>query len=369
MTPTQESNTPVACTIVANNYLAYARVLAESFLRCNPDGRFITLIVDEPHDDVAYDEEPFEVVFCRDLGFESWPHMAFRYSILELSTAVKPLFLSTLLARSDVGGVCYFDPDIEIFAPLDDLYGALASSNIVLTPHILSPITDAKTPGELNFLQSGTYNLGFIGVRDTAEARRFLAWWDERLRINCVHEIERGLFVDQKWCDLAPALFEGVLVLRDSAYNVAYWNLQERTLESTDDGWLVDGEPLRFFHFSGIDHSNVEAISKYQDRYTLKDLPHLRILFESYGDKLVSRDHASVKEIPYDVRQVRRRCLDSRGRSSHLQRADRDGERSRRWVAGALLGRGRFSEVASRAVPQRRTAEPDGPAEGGAGPI
>ena len=290
---------PVACTIVANNYLAYARVLAESFLRHNPGGRFVTLIVDEPHESIRYDREPFEVVFCRDLGFESWQDMAFRYSILELSTAVKPLFLSTLLARHDVDGVCYFDPDIEIFSPLEELYGVLSRSNVVLTPHILQPIADGKTPGELNFLQSGTYNLGFVGVRDSQETLRFLGWWDERLRVNCVHEIEKGLFVDQKWCDLAPALFEGVTVLRDSAYNVAYWNLQERKLERSGSDWTVDRGPLRFFHFSGVDQSNVDAISKYQDRYTLDDLPHLRELFESYGQQLEDHEHLSIKQTPY----------------------------------------------------------------------
>jgi hypothetical protein len=35
-----------ACTIVARNYLAFARVLAESFLAIHPDSSFTTLVVD-----------------------------------------------------------------------------------------------------------------------------------------------------------------------------------------------------------------------------------------------------------------------------------------------------------------------------------
>jgi len=35
-----------ACTIVSRNYLSHARILAESFARHEPDGRFYLLVVD-----------------------------------------------------------------------------------------------------------------------------------------------------------------------------------------------------------------------------------------------------------------------------------------------------------------------------------
>ena len=34
-----------------------------------------------------------------------------------------------------------------------------------------------------------------------------------------------GVYTDQRWCDLVPALFDGVKVLRDPGLNVASWNL------------------------------------------------------------------------------------------------------------------------------------------------
>src|SRR4029078_926725 len=93
---TQLVYSPVACTIVANNYLAYARVLAESFLAQHPDGAFHVLIVDRRILGQSCEDEPFTCWFAEELGIPGFLHLAFRYSILELSTAVKPWFLRHL---------------------------------------------------------------------------------------------------------------------------------------------------------------------------------------------------------------------------------------------------------------------------------
>ena len=76
-----------------------------------------------------------------------------------------------------------------------------------------------------------------------------------------------GLFVDQRWLDLVPGMFDGVRILRDPSFNAAYWNIPTRTLTRDPDGRIqVDGDPLRFFHFSGVDVHNPKTISVHQDR-------------------------------------------------------------------------------------------------------
>ena len=59
------------------------------------------------------------------------------------------------------------------------------------------------------------------------------------------------MFTDQRWVDFAPSFFDH-FILKDPTYNVAYWNLHERDLEWTDGRYLVNGQPLTFFHFSGF---------------------------------------------------------------------------------------------------------------------
>ena len=90
-----------ACTIVARNYLAFARVLAESFLRIHPDSSFTTLVVDA---EFGFDpsDEPFQVVTPAelDLSPEEFHRMAVMYDVTELSTALKPWTLTFGLGGS-----------------------------------------------------------------------------------------------------------------------------------------------------------------------------------------------------------------------------------------------------------------------------
>jgi glycosyltransferase involved in cell wall biosynthesis len=250
------------CTVVARNYLAQARVLALSLRRVDPDAKVSVLMLD--HDDEAPNvtTEPFSIVRPADLPIErrEFNHMATVYDVLELATAVKPWLLEHLLVTDDV--VCYLDPDIEVFRDLDEVAALALRHSIVLTPHTTSPMPrDGLFPSEQTILLAGVYNLGFIAV--SRGARGFLSWWSERLRRDCRSDVARGFFVDQRWVDLVPGLFEHTL-LRDPVYNVAYWNLYDREVYEGVDGYEVKGERVRFFHYSGFDPLQPYLLSKHQ---------------------------------------------------------------------------------------------------------
>src|SRR5205085_5341651 len=107
---------------------------------------------------------------------------------------------------------------------------------------------------ELSALRHGIYNLGFLGVRNGEEGRRFASWWADRLQQFCYDDIPRGLFTDQRWADLIPAYFPDHKVLRDAAYNVCTWNLTHRNVTGPlRDGLLVNGQAIAFYDFSGLD--------------------------------------------------------------------------------------------------------------------
>lgn len=290
---------PVVCTIVSNNYLAFARVWANSLLDRHPDVEVYVLIVDDPAAAVDYAAEAFEVVFARDLGIPAFPHFAFKYSLLELNTAVKPYFLEYLHRERGATSVLYFDPDIQILGSLQPLFEALTAKNLLLTPHLLAPLEDDKRPTERNILMSGVYNLGFLGLSCNDQTLDFLDWWQRRLYTFCLHRIEDGLFVDQRWMDLAPCLVDDVEIVRDPGYNVAYWNLSHRRLEHTDSGWKVNGVPLRFFHFSGLVVDDLNLVSKYQDRIRLRERPDLGPLFTAYQREILAAGWEQTRTIPY----------------------------------------------------------------------
>ena len=59
--------------------------------------------------------------------------------------------------------------------------------------------------------------------------------------------------MDQKWCNLVPCFFDGVVILRDPGYNVASWNLSHRKMRFDAEGLaLINGHPLRFYHFTKL---------------------------------------------------------------------------------------------------------------------
>jgi glycosyltransferase involved in cell wall biosynthesis len=290
---------PVACTIVANNYLAYARAFSRSFLERHPDGKVCVLIVDRPYPGHDYGREPFAVTFAAELAIPEFSHVAFRYSILELSTAVKPSYLLHLHRTLGCDRLCYFDPDIMVLGDFTELYERLGHVDAVLTPHLTAPLEDSLVPSERDILQSGIYNLGFLGLSFNERTLPFLDWWARRLYRECRHDVVRGLFVDQRWMDFAPSFLPRVEILRDPGYNAAYWNLPHRRLSHRGDQWWIDGVPLRFFHFSGYDVRRPDLISKFQNRLSFDDRPDARPLFTLYRERLEGEGHAETQQLPY----------------------------------------------------------------------
>lgn len=289
------------CTIIAKNYLAQARCLAESFYAQHPDGRMYVLLIDEP--DGCFDprDEPFTVVRMADLAIPNRAQMTFRYTVLELSTAVKPFLLEYLFDHAQLESLIYLDPDIYCYRPLTPLLDALATHMMALTPHLLEPLDHDYRPSELDILRVGAYNLGCIGLARQPELRSFLRWWQRRLERDCVVDLSRGLFVDQGWMDLAPSLFAGVAIVRDPGCNVAHWNLAQRHVTERADGWAVNDSPLTFYHFSGLPIDDLEQISVHQNRYTLAQLPDLRRLFRHYAERLKALDHLTARRWGYGL--------------------------------------------------------------------
>ena len=291
-----------ACTIVARNYLAHARVLAESFLEHHPDAGFSVLVIDAPSSELA--GEPFEVLHPTEVGIDEqeYGRMAMIYDVLELATAVKPWLLRHLLTEDEV--VLYFDPDIQVFAPLDEIETQARAHGIVLTPHTTEAVPMGSNElAENTILVAGIYNLGFIGIGRGEETARFLDWWSERLARECLVDPAHGRFVDQRWVDFVPGLFD-VHILRDPSYNVAWWNLANRDLVSTGTGYEVNGNVLHFFHFSGFSPDDPHVLSKHQGPsppVLLSENTALARICAQYAARLVAAGYRETSLQPYGL--------------------------------------------------------------------
>jgi lipopolysaccharide biosynthesis glycosyltransferase len=280
----------LAFTICSINYLAQAQTLGQSLLRTNPDIEFVIGLVDRL-DNVSLEPDkipPFQLLEIDKIDISSFDEMCENYNITELNTAVKPFFFDYFFKnRPDIQNVIYFDPDIIVFDSLQPLKDSLEEYSIVLTPHITSPITDKFETREIDHLNTGLYNLGFVAVGRSESSYQMIDWWMERLKKDCVIDLCNGLFVDQHWMIFVPIFWKEVTFVDNYAgYNVAYWNLHERTVSQNEDKFFINSVPLIFFHFSGYGLNKPNEVSKYQNRSTFENRPDIVPLFEYYAQQL-----------------------------------------------------------------------------------
>lgn len=288
-------------TICSRNYLAYALVLRESLLAAEPEAAFFVYLADAP---IAPKMGVLaEVIPVADLALPDLMDMAFRYTVMEFNTAIKADCFLDLLTRRGFDAAIYLDPDIQVFAPLDAVHAALGEgASAVLTPHILGPLPDSAYPGEVDILKSGAFNLGFAAFQGSEESLGFLRWWARKLHSECYSAPEKGLFVDQRFVDFAPGFIRDLHVLRHQGYNVAYWNLARRKLVQGEEGRVhANGDPLVFFHFSGVQPGNPDVFSKHSAAGSGSEAGEVAFsLSHAYQAALAAQDHAVWSKVPYE---------------------------------------------------------------------
>ncbi|MEP6880533.1 MAG: hypothetical protein ABI866_01005, partial [Dokdonella sp.] len=282
-------------TICSNNYVPMAKVLLESARRHHPDAALYLCLADEALIDQRFYPEGCTVVRADALEIPDFRDFAFRYDVMEFNTALKPFMFRHLLARGH-RGVIYLDPDVEIHSPLESVIDLIEDgASFVLTPHLTEPAEREDYPDDIGIMRAGIFNLGFLGVGASEEADRILRWWSRKLRFHCINEQESGIFVDQKFMDLVPGFADHARVLRDKTCNVAFWNIYQRELTRSSDGWYVDGRPLCFFHFSGINVNDKSRLSKHTDAFSdLDECNALGALVSAYIDRLIANGHGSI---------------------------------------------------------------------------
>lgn len=287
-------------TIITRSYAPAARVLAQSLERHHPDLRLVALVVDHEVFPMQDPDEPFDVVTPRDVGVDQRElhQLAAIYDGREICCALKPRLVQYLLADGAEAAV-YLDSDMEVLAPLDDLFHLARSHSILLNPQISEPEPqDGLYPGEVDFLGDGVYNFLAVG----AESDGFLQWWSDRLRRHCL--FEPPLFGDQRWLDLVPCFFDHTIA-RDPGYIVAWYNLGFRNVEQAGgEGYLANGSPVRLFHYSSFDPDHPELLHDWAP-----ELPHrarvasqhplVGALCQRYSARLMENGYREETTIPY----------------------------------------------------------------------
>lgn len=290
----------IAFTICSNNYLAHAKTLGDSFLKYHPDMKFIIGLVDHYHPDLDYSFfSNFEIIPVESLQIPEFNELHGKYNITELNTAVKPSYLHHIFQNYHANKVLYIDPDILVTSRFDEVLETLDTKNIVITPHMCSPIDDGYGPTDYHVLGGGVYNLGFIGLSNYSKIRDFIDWWHVRVVKYGFRDYSKGMFYDQLWIHYVPCFYDNYHILKHLGYNMANWNLHERKITLQDDSSFVinDDFKLRFFHFSSYNYFKQDVICKYQNRFDFETRPDLVGIFTIYNEKLKNNNIESISKL------------------------------------------------------------------------
>ena len=144
--------------------------------------------------------------------------------------------------------VTYIDADLFFFdSPqrlLDEFHAS--GKDVLITPHRFSP--------EYSHLAvNGIYCVQFMTFRNTVAGLNILYEWCKQCREWCYNRVEGTLFGDQGYLNDWPERFSDVHVLHDIG-GAGPWNIQQHTCSEGDLGPAIDGVPVVFYHFSGVEY-------------------------------------------------------------------------------------------------------------------
>jgi hypothetical protein len=297
----------ITFTICSNNYLAQAKTLGESFIKFHPDIKFFIGLVDEKNPSIDYLLfDKFTIIEVGKLGIAGFEDLVKKYDITELNTAVKPFYFKFFFREYSAEKVIYLDPDILIFSKFTDVIKKLNDSNIVLTPHMYSPVDDDKKPTDYHTLLTGVFNLGFLALSDYLKVKGFIDWWSDRVVKYGFGNLKFNQFYDQLWMNYVPVFFENCHILRHPGYNMSNWNFHERWLDNKGaDFFMVNKKyPLIFFHYSGYKFEKPEEISHYHTRYDFDSRTDLQSLFSLYYSLLKTNNIEFYSKVPCAYFQI-----------------------------------------------------------------
>jgi hypothetical protein len=200
-------------------------------------------------------------------------------------TSTPTVVTHALGCEPEADWVTYLDADLWFFSSPDDLYVAQEPGSVAIIEHGYR----TKDAWRKKF---GTYNVGWVSFRNDDDGRACLEWWRQRCIEWCFDRAEPGRFADQGYLDQFATIVQSVVVLDHPGANLAPWNLATRRVTCETERVLVDGRPLVFFHFHGLQQRGARWYFAHA-RYGAKTTTCIRDgLYRRYIEALVEEQRA-----------------------------------------------------------------------------
>lgn len=304
------------CTVCSRKYLPQAMTMIWSLQRLSDRYSFHVYLSDLTANnchDLVKKYPDVEFLFVDQFADAQILDNALLLNDLEFNTSLKSIALSDVLVRYSRKSF-YCDSDLYFLAEPLAAIAALDFSGALLTPHQVAPMSDES---DFQMSRTGVFNSGFFGVAGSVGGE-VVSWLAHKSRHYCLLEPEEGIFVDQKWLDLIPAIFKDVMILRDPGYNLAYWNIKIRGFDENTvflhlSGFdlntrLESGELLSKFSTLCLNDNLIKELRPYKDAYN-KISGEIAAITVTIGSSVIAANFDS--KIPIQARRysVKRHVL------------------------------------------------------------
>jgi hypothetical protein len=241
----------VYCTYFDHNYLSRGLALYYSLQRHAPGIRLWVLCLSDVCHRMLVSLDLPELVPVRLEDFEGTdPQLAAvksTRSTVEYYFTCTPAWLLYVTKRErEADWVTYLDGDLYFFASPEVLYNELIDGTVAIVPHRFAPNLTKRHV-------FGTYNVGWVGVRNDPDGISVIKWWRDRCIEWCYDRVDGDRYADQGYLSFFSRLSTRVRVIQHVGANLAPWNIANHRIDFRDGQVMIDRiHPLIFFHFQGL---------------------------------------------------------------------------------------------------------------------
>jgi hypothetical protein len=239
------------CTYFDHNYLSRGLALYHSLQRHAPGAQLWVLCLSEACHRILTLLNLPDVVAVKLEDFEAAdPEVAAtrgNRSTIEYFFTCTPAWMLFVLRREPgAEWVTYLDGDLYFFRSPEAIYDEVRDASVAITPH-------RYTPKLAKLRKYGTYNVGWVGVRNDPDGIAVIGWWREKCIEWCCDYVDGARFADQGYLDSFSSLSTRVKAIDNVGANLAPWNIGNYRIDFRDNRITIDsGSPLIFFHFQGL---------------------------------------------------------------------------------------------------------------------
>lgn len=239
------------CTYFDHRYLPRGLALYESMRRhCEPFRLWVLCLSDEAHEFLRAlalpGLMPVKLAELEAHDPELLRAKGNRTLIEYYFTCSSALMAGLFEMHPEIEVLTYLDSDLYFFHSPEPIFAEFRDASTYIVPHNFSKRNE-------DLLWGGLYNVGWVSFRRDADGLACLAWWRKACLEWCHDYVEGDKFGDQRYLEKFPGMFRRVAIARHPGVNVAPWNLDRYRLGVDAKGTpTVDGQPIIFFHFSGL---------------------------------------------------------------------------------------------------------------------